>query len=143
MTDESPPKGLREGHGVTVLLIDDDESVRFTMRERLESLGYAVEEAEGALAGVQLARVGRFDLCFLDIMMPNIDGIKALRLLNEAAPRLKVVFLTASNDDQTFQRAVNDNPSLCGFVTKPVDRESLERCLETVLRRGGKYLALG
>lgn len=137
---ETPP---REGHGVTILLVDDDESVRYTMRVRLETLGYAVEEADDGRGGIELARSGRYDLCFLDIRMPGMDGIQALKMLALHVPKLKVVFLTASHDNDTFQRAVSENPSLWGFVVKPIDRESLERCLETVLRRGGKYMSLG
>ncbi|MBO7683983.1 MAG: response regulator, partial [Kiritimatiellae bacterium] len=88
-----------------ILLVDDDRSIRNSMRAMLEAEGFAVRTARGADEAVQAFRERRPDVVLLDVMMPGKGGIQAcaeLRAIDRLAP---IIFLTAVPSDTTKLRA--------------------------------------
>ncbi len=121
----------------SVLLVDDEPLVRLTLRERLTDAGYAITEADtGMRARSEFAKSP--DLVFLDMRLPDSDGLTLLRELKEISPETLVICLTAHG---TLQIAVEAMASgAFYFITKPFDVEQVAvlgaRALETTrLRR--------
>ncbi|MGZ3724115.1 MAG: response regulator [Bdellovibrionales bacterium] len=114
-----------------ILIIDDDESIRETLKFALESVGYQVFDAGNGREAIDLlARIPRPQLILLDMMMPVMDGREFATLMaNE--PKLMnipIVLLTAAVDRaKTIEHAA-------GILKKPLDLNSL---LETVQRYCG------
>ncbi|GAA3862787.1 ATP-binding protein [Celeribacter arenosi] len=114
-----------------ILVVEDNEINRMIVREMLLQSGSNVVEANDGEEGVQKAAQGQFDLIFMDISMPKLDGIAATRMIrNGDGPNAHtpIVALTAhalADDIQKFRDAgMND------VLTKPLSREKLTKVLE-------------
>lgn len=77
-----------------ILVVDDEEPIRFALRQLLESAGHAVEEAEDGKKALGAAKLRDFDLVITDILMPGKDGIEAIMELKKARPRLPVIAIS-------------------------------------------------
>jgi CheY-like chemotaxis protein len=114
---EPPPEGA-----TTVLVIDDDPSVRDLMQRYLSKEGFRVETASGGEEGLRLAGELRPDVITLDVLMPEMDGWAVLTAL-KADPELAsipVIMLTIVDDkNRGYALGVSE------YLTKPVDRERL------------------
>lgn len=124
----------------TVLVVDDDPDQRSLMRIRLERMRYRVFEATTGEEAIRRAAAAPFDLCLLDIRMPGMDGIETCVELREVAPHMRVVFVTGTTDDDTFDRAVGAEVAPDGYLNKPVSSDAIARCVDVVLRKHGRFL---
>ncbi|MCC2670726.1 MAG: two component transcriptional regulator, winged helix family protein [Armatimonadetes bacterium] len=108
-----------------ILIADDDPSIRELCQVILSNEGFQVLEAEDAVGCVELARASRPDLVLLDWMMPEIDGMDALRMLKEHASTssIPVVMLTALDGLPQISLATFNGAD--GYVTKPFEVEDL------------------
>lgn len=78
----------------TILVVDDDASVRLALRILLEGAGYGVEEARTGQEALQVCARGGLALVVADVVMPDVDGLEVLRTLRRTHPALPVVLLT-------------------------------------------------
>lgn len=78
----------------TVLVIDDEELARYTLREVLESNGYIVLEAEDGEKGIQAFHDNQVDLIITDIIMPNKEGVETIIELKGEQPDLKIIAIS-------------------------------------------------
>jgi two-component system cell cycle response regulator DivK len=120
----------------TILIVEDNEKNMKLVRDILRHNGYATVEAVNGLDGVRLALEAPPDLILMDIQLPDIDGIEALRRIRQAPPldAVPVIAVSASvmpDDQQKIVRSGFD-----AFVTKPINLKSF---LDTVQR----FLAQG
>jgi two-component system, cell cycle response regulator DivK len=104
-----------------ILIVEDDDASRKLVRDLLTIKGYRIVEAETGEEGVRLAQVHRPSLVLMDIRLPGIDGIQALRRLRAdvATQRIPVMAMTASvmaNDRQKVLDAGFD-----AFQSKPIN----------------------
>ena len=129
--------GLPKGR---ILIVDDDEDVRYMMRTYLEQLGFAVDEAPDGYWALDLVRRRSYQMLFLDYRMPRLDGVETLGEIRRIAPALKIVFITAFTDNETFARIFEGELAVDGFLNKPLLLTHVSRCLNIVLARGGKYM---
>ncbi|HMX62888.1 MAG TPA: response regulator, partial [Candidatus Sumerlaeota bacterium] len=92
----------------SVLIVDDEENIRFTLREllRREAAGYLVEEATNGLEAVEKVKRQRYDLIIMDVRMPKLDGMEALKQMREARPDIIVVMITAHGTQRLAADAV-------------------------------------
>ena len=90
----------------TILLADDERSVRLAIASLLDGAGYDVVAASGGEEAVALCRERRFDAVLLDVMMPGVNGFEALRRIRAASPFVPVVFLTALDAEETEATAL-------------------------------------
>ena len=145
-TGRTPPAADDDGRarvalprrGMRVLLAEDNEINALLARKHLERLGAVVTRARDGAEAAQLAHMAivgeceRFDIVFMDIRMPHIDGHAAARLIREAeteagSPRTRIVALTANafHEDRMAAAAAG----IDAFLTKPVDLNELARSL--------------
>ena len=107
----------------TILVIDDDESIRDLLRMHLSAAGYAVLVAEDAIAAGYLVLRHPPDLIISDINMPHMDGFEFVAALkaDTTLPRIPVIFLTS--DDESDDRG--KQLGAVGYLTKPVRADKL------------------
>src|SRR5215216_1664975 len=86
--------------GYRVLIADDEENLRLVLRELLRREGCHVDEAEDGAQAVELAKKGGYDLYLLDMKMPKLDGLGALREIRTAWPDALAVMITAYGTQQ-------------------------------------------
>lgn len=104
---------------VTILVIDDDPTIRLLLRAGLSKQGFHVLEADGGRAGLAAFRARRPDLVLIDVSMPDMDGFQvALAMDAESTEsRVPLVMLTASDDDETRRQALE--AGACEVLAKP------------------------
>lgn len=115
-----------------ILLVDDDVELVELLRDYLEREGFAVTAAHDGIAGAALALSGEHELVVLDVMMPGIGGIEALRRIR-AASTVPVLMLTARGDD--FDRIIGLELGADDYVPKPCLPRELAARLRAILRR--------
>jgi NtrC-family two-component system response regulator AlgB len=113
---------------MNVLLIDDEASLRRTLRTTLESLGQRVSEADSGEAALQQLRRGRFDLALLDLRLGREAGLDLLPRLLEAAPSLGVVVVTAYASIATAVEAMRRGAF--DYLPKPFTPDQLRLVLD-------------
>lgn len=79
---------------IRVLIVDDEEQLAEAFRKKLSKEGYAVRTASTGSAAISLVKQQPFDVCVLDIRLPDIDGVKLLETLKEIEPTLEIIMLT-------------------------------------------------
>ncbi len=129
---ETEPKPLGS-HCLDVLVVEDNHINRYVVREMLESEGHRVSEAINGKDGAEKANGHRYDLIFMDISMPEFDGIeatKAIRSSGVASFESPIIALTAHampEDIEVFKGAgMND------VLTKPISRQVLQDILQSI-----------
>ena len=121
--------------GATVLLVEDEESLRKVMRDLLERDGYVVAEAADGIQALDAVDRHAPDVILLDLNLPGLDGYSVLQQLRSRAStsRIPVIVLTAKGDEdnevRVFQLGADD------FLTKPFRARALAARLEAVLSR--------
>jgi two-component system, OmpR family, response regulator len=115
-----------------VLLADDDVELAGMLREYLEREGFAVTAVHDGEAAARLALSGAYQIVVLDVMMPKVDGIEALRQIRQTS-RVPVVMLTARGDD--VDRIVGLELGADDYVPKPCTPRELVARLRAILRR--------
>ena len=78
-----------------ILIVDDEDLVRWSLRERLKREDYVVTEAATAAAAVEQFAAGGIDLALVDYRLPDGDGLAVLRRIKELAPEIPVILMTA------------------------------------------------
>jgi diguanylate cyclase (GGDEF)-like protein/PAS domain S-box-containing protein len=104
-----------------LFIVDDNEMNRDMLARRLERKGYAVQVAESASELLQRVKQDKPDILLLDIEMPEISGLEALRILREAysSVELPIIMVTAKNQSEDIVKALEFGAN--DYLTKPVD----------------------
>lgn len=110
-----------------ILVVDDEEDLRFLILTMLEMEGYEVAEAENGKVALEKLSSERFDLLLLDLMMPEMDGLSVLKELERRGTSIPVIVLTARVDDYPIPEDVQEAPRVC--LLKPFENGIL---IETV-----------
>jgi two-component system OmpR family response regulator len=114
-------------------LVDDDGHIREVMRFALTKAGHRVMEAGDGAAGYALFRQHEFDLCVLDIVMPEMDGLELCRKVR-AESTLPIIFV--SSRDEELDRILGLELGGDDYLTKPFSPRELSARVAAVLRRG-------
>jgi DNA-binding response OmpR family regulator len=116
-----------------ILIVEDNEDLAFGLRNNLEIEGYSVKIAPDGVKGLARIRQSRPDLVILDLMLPNLDGVRVLRALAESGPDVPVLVLTARGEETDKVRALRLGAD--DYVTKPFGLLELLARVEALLRR--------
>ena len=125
----------------TILVVEDDQDIRFLLSETVSDLGYDVLEAADGGTGFRRALEEHPDVILLDVMMPVMDGFQVLAKLKEHAEthHMPVIMVSARGQEQDIMRAIRGGA--WGYVIKPWDPDDLEskinNAVEEVLQEGG------
>ena len=110
-----------------ILIIDDERSIRNSLREILADEGYDVDVAENGVQGCQMVDKEKYSVIFCDIKMPEMDGIEVLDKLNEMGVDAAVVMISGHGDIETAVECIKKGAF--DFIQKPLD---LNRILITI-----------
>lgn len=116
-----------------VLLVDDDVELGEMLTEYLEREGFGATAVADGEAGVRGALSGEYGIVVLDVMMPRLNGIDALRRIRAQDSRLPVLMLTAKGDD--VDRIVGLELGADDYVPKPCTPRELVARIRAILRR--------
>jgi CheY-like chemotaxis protein len=119
-----------------ILVIDDSPTVGAAIRLRLEAGGAEVRYAESALAGIAVLKAEDFDLAMVDIVMPDINGIEAIRLIRQIKPHLPIIAMSGylDQDNQASAGGVpHVVPGSVYTLAKPFRPRDLALAIEACL----------
>ncbi|HEV8038182.1 MAG TPA: response regulator [Bryobacteraceae bacterium] len=100
--NRSPQRTATKFSDATVLIVDDDEYFRALARTILEPSGFKVLEADGVAQCLSTVRACAVDAIILDMVMPDRDGMEALRELKTLYPATKILTVSGANDSKLF-----------------------------------------
>ena len=110
-----------------VLVVDDDENIRNTMKTILEDEGYLVDLAASGNEAVQMTQKTAYNIALLDIRLPDMEGVELLKLMKDNVPRTRKIMVTGYPSMQNAITALNKNAD--AYLIKPVN---VEKLLDTV-----------
>jgi DNA-binding NtrC family response regulator len=106
-----------------ILIVDDDESIRNTMKVILEDEGYFVDSASTGKEAIQMTDQGTYNLALLDIRLPDMEGVELLKLMKDTTPRMRKIMVTGYPSVQNAITALNKNAD--AYMIKPVNIDKL------------------
>jgi len=112
---------------IRILVVDDDETIRTTMKAILEDEGYLVDLAATGKEAVKKTQEKAYNVALLDIRLPDMEGVELLELMKESVPRTRKIMVTGYPSMKNAISALNKNAD--AYLLKPVD---LEKLLNTV-----------
>ena len=124
---------------VNVLVVDDEEDTRISIRDVLESEDYEVSEAKNAEECLEIARREEPDIILLDIMMPGMKVKDLVRELGsvEKLKNIKIIYLTAVSISEEEKKKIMEPDNIVGFIQKPFDMDELLKIISmNVAKRG-------
>jgi DNA-binding response OmpR family regulator len=117
----------------TILLVEDDNSLGYILKEYLEMNKYYIVLAKDGDEGLQIFNKRYFDLCILDVMLPKKDGFMLAYEIKQQNEKIPIIFLTSKalkiDKLKGFRLGADD------YILKPVDEEELIARIEAVMRR--------
>ena len=117
---------------LNIVLVDDEEIVHTTLGDYLRDVGHHVESARNGADALQLISTQEYDLAFVDIRMPRMDGLTLLAEMQQKCPELAVVLMTAYGTMENVQQALRLGAA--DFLTKPIKFLELDAVIEKSLR---------
>jgi len=116
-----------------ILLAEDDANLGSLLRNYLQAKEYETTLFVNGRAALERFSSGMYDLCILEIMMPEMDGLALAKAVRNADPAIPVIFLTAKNQEEDiiegFKTGADD------YITKPFSMEELLYRIEAIFRR--------
>jgi two-component system, cell cycle sensor histidine kinase and response regulator CckA len=129
----TPAPHVAAGGTETILLVEDEDSVRQLVRETLSARGYQVVEAGNGEDGLAAAarHNGPIDLIITDVVMPGMDGREMVKLLAQTRPETKVLFLSGYTEDSIASEGTPETGP--AFLQKPFTLQNLSRKIREIL----------
>ena len=115
----------------TILVADDDASIRSLLKQLLVDEGFAVQEASTGIEVVETVKESSPDLVIMDVRMPELDGIEALSRLKGSNPKTAVLIMTAFGSSNAAIRAME--LGAFDYITKPFELEKISHSVKRVL----------
>ncbi len=116
---------------IKILLVDDEENILTIFRLILERSGYAVDIASTAEEALAKVRSNTYQLCLLDLNLPDMHGSELARQIHQIDPGIKKLMVTGDSSGIHAEIALNINTD--GFILKPVNKVALINAVEMAL----------
>ena len=115
-----------------VLHVDDDPDIRLLISASLHDFGYVVATAGTNAEALELAKQFKFDLCILDVRLPDGSGIDLCQEIHQLQPKVPVLYYSAYASDEEQEAAL----SVCGdaYLKKPVSAKELKKTIAKLLK---------
>lgn len=119
---------------LTVLVVDDHQVVRVGLTNMLKNVSYVsrVDQAANGKDALRLFKNAIYDLVFMDIKMPVMDGIAATKLIRESHPETRVIALSVYDDDDSVKDMFNSGA--IGYLLKNTDQDEIEEAIVAVTK---------
>ena len=116
-----------------ILFVEDDETLAFVTADSLRARGYMVSHFENGAEALKAFKIGKFDICILDVMMPGLDGFILAEKIREIDQQVPVLFLTARSmqEDRIHGLSIGGDD----YITKPFSIEELVLRMKVFLKR--------
>ena len=121
------------GRALRILVTDDSKLLRKKLRVELEKYGCEVLEAENGKEAVMKTLQEKPDGVFLDIVMPEVGGIEALRVLKEVSPDLPVIMLSSAGTPQKLMETLK--LGALDFIQKPYTSIQIKKALDSIRKK--------
>src|SRR5512133_3423006 len=118
---------------ISILIVDDEESVRDSLYNWFSEDGYRVESAENAKKALTILESDQFDIILADIKMPGMDGLEMLRRIKSIKPDSIVIVMTAFATVDTAVKALKDGAY--DYITKPFDPDDLTHLIRNATKQ--------
>jgi signal transduction histidine kinase len=125
---------------IRILVADDDADIRMSLSERLRWLGHEVVTASDGQKALAAVEAHALDLAFLDVSMPRLNGIEALKLIRKRWPNLPVVVVTAYGTIRLAVEAMKEGA--VDFITKPFEQGQIDQTVATFIERMGQRVEI-
>ncbi|HCC07191.1 MAG TPA: response regulator [Clostridiales bacterium] len=113
----------------SILIVDDAQFIRYSLKTMIDATDFnVIGEAENGKVAVKLFRQLEPDIVLMDITMPEMDGLEALKEIMKINPRAKVIMISAVGKEEMVRDAVLSGAK--GFIVKPFKEETLIKTLE-------------
>ncbi|MGE0087635.1 MAG: response regulator [Desulfococcaceae bacterium] len=106
-----------------VLLVDDEKDFLDIMTQRMETRGMEVSTSASAKEAIEKIREKSYDAVVLDLLMPEMDGLEALKAIKEICPEIQIILLTGHATVEKGVEAIKEGAM--DFIEKPADMEKL------------------
>lgn len=130
---EAPPP--IEVESARILVVEDSDVIRETIRRTLERAGFEVVVARDGAEGLARAREGTFDLVSTDVVMPNMDGYELTRRLRAMEAYRDIPIVMVTSKDERIDRIRGFDAGVDAYLNKPTDAAELLRIIRRHLRR--------
>jgi len=125
---------------IRILVADDDPDISMSLSERLRWLGHEVVTAADGQAALAAVEAHALDLAFLDVSMPRLNGIEALKLIRKRWPNLPIVVVTAYGTIRLAVEAMKEGA--VDFITKPFEQGQIDQTVSTIIDRMGQRVEI-
>jgi two-component system nitrogen regulation response regulator NtrX len=115
-----------------ILIVDDEEIVRYTLGEILQMIGHSPDHQEDGQAGLHAIQNTTYDVAFIDIRMPGMGGIDLLQQALAVQPHLSIIVMSGHGDAETRQEAIQ--AGAFSFLYKPFRLKEIIDIIESVIR---------
>ncbi len=118
---------------IKLLLVEDDEALRFIVKDNLEQNNYAVDVADNGEKALQLFSQNNYQLIILDVMLPKVDGFKVAKTIRDVNDDVPIIFLTARSmtEDKITGLTIGGDD----YIPKPFSMEELLLKIKVFLKR--------
>lgn len=120
----------------TILFAEDDSSLAFIVKDTLEDEGYKVVHCADGQTAIDSFDKTKFDICLLDIMMPNKDGYTVAKKIRQQTDVMPVLFLSTKNQEEDRLKGYDTGAD--DYIAKPFSMPELLKKIEVFLRRSKK-----
>ena len=117
-----------------ISVVDDDDSVRESLRGLIRSVGFAVKVFASAEEFLNSDHLRNTDCLILDVRMPGMNGLELQRQLAANDRKIPVIFITAHGDEEVRSRALNGGA--VDYLLKPFSEEALLNAIDAALKSG-------
>ena len=115
-----------------ILVVDDEKIVRDFFLDVAQSLGGNIETAEDGDIAVEKCRSNHYDIVFLDMRMPHMNGLDACKTILDLDPAVKVVMMSGYSEDQMMEEAISYGA--IAKISKPFDLRAILALIESAVR---------
>ena len=119
-----------------ILVVDDKFSDRETLKTILEDKGYRVATAKDGTEAIEMVKSKHYDIIFLDVILPGIDGVETFEHVKEIDPDVTVIIMTGYTEEDLVRKAVSEGAYTC--IYKPFNMEKLIGLVEGISREKKK-----
>ena len=122
----------------TILIVEDNVINTLFLKDLLEGEGYRIDIANNGVKGVEKASKTTYDLIFMDIQMPEMDGLTATKILRENGIKTPIIALTAYSMKEDRERCISSGAN--DYISKPISESEVFEKLDKYLKDDSKSL---